>query len=537
MHLELVGYKEYGSGQFLFTPTTTNRYIMHNNHQHQQQQQAESIRHQSFSVALSDEKEDRADGSTVVSDARLSHASLIETTSVAEFSNDFQFSSKSIQSFEPVLTSIPSDLLPPISRQSLIELEEQSICRNVQILHDLLLEPHLRIKPNLEKRHSLDQIGRSEMYWALIKQEIQSIQSNSFKSTISPRFKTLLIEIKEILKELYPESQVLQEILAEHMDIELIITDMQMGYFDPTIYASLLHSVIKVNCAPKRDHLVDGLLVMAGEGKFVELLKSTLDLCELMKLDLINYRLTRIRPNYLASYSRIEREFVLKRHGSKMPVTEKWIRAIKGTVDLAAILLGTVDLCCVLLDEPAIPETFSLDSRRILLLRSRYQDLCILGSLLLVFRQWCKKESSEAMVSSVPLIVSDLKNTLEEMLRRPETRISSIADTIFQSLLLAQPCLINDVQSRLLNQIDRLMDPKSPLVLVLSKKMRSIIEKACKEENQLNDPQLWIHSGLSDIKTELLQLSRDLCTMAWANWTVHETVYRQIKIDAASQIQ
>jgi hypothetical protein len=167
-----------------------------------------------------------------------------------------------------------SDLIPPVNRFTLRELELDEILSNAQLRHDLVFDPELKFKPNTEQ--DADACETLALYWEDLESEVQSGSLY--------RIPLIMAEVRAIIVELIPNGKELKGELWENIDVLLIQQQMERGIMDSIPLVNYLASLIKTNCAPIRDVLVDKMVICANNGKMVETLKILYEILELMKL-------------------------------------------------------------------------------------------------------------------------------------------------------------------------------------------------------------------------------------------------------------
>lgn len=170
------------------------------------------------------------------------------------------------------------ELLPPINRTALRELELDEILTNSQLRHDLCFDPNLKFKPSADEAS----ITLSETYWAEVKSEADS--------GALYRIPLLLAEIRQILIELLPNGDEQKADIFSNIDPKLVAQQIQHGIMNPTALVNYLSKLIKTNCAPIRDDLVDEMVLICGKGDISNTLKIAFELMEWMKL--VTYFLT-----------------------------------------------------------------------------------------------------------------------------------------------------------------------------------------------------------------------------------------------------
>ncbi|KAF8635971.1 hypothetical protein AX15_000135 [Amanita polypyramis BW_CC] len=246
-------------------------------------------------------------------------------------------------------------LKPPVNRQTLRELELDSIVRNPQLRHDLLVEPRLQFRPTYSRRKR----DAAEKYWAAILQELESgctcvtfniegrprsricactlLPSNSsgpvtaFLPTYNAytvrtpsRIRTFLSEFLEVLLLVIQPLSDLTDLSTDHdsmrtqirqhstqatyirsiFDPTLIEQEIKRRVFDPSDLLQTIGYTLKDHCAPMRDSAVDEMIQTAKSCKdgrisapdALRAFRMCMELLEVMKLDIANHQLQSLRP-------------------------------------------------------------------------------------------------------------------------------------------------------------------------------------------------------------------------------------------------
>lgn len=178
-----------------------------------------------------------------------------------------------------------ADLMPPVNRFTLRELELDEILSNAQLRHDLVFDPDLKFKPNTEQ--DPDAGEKLAEYWEELTGEVALGHLY--------RIPLLLAEIRSILVELLPNGLEIKDELFANIDVMLVAQQIEHGIMQPAPLVHYLAKLIKTNCAPIRDVLVDRMVTECESGNIVETLKLCFEIVEFMKLVFsINARITLI---------------------------------------------------------------------------------------------------------------------------------------------------------------------------------------------------------------------------------------------------
>ncbi|PFH53977.1 hypothetical protein AMATHDRAFT_136052 [Amanita thiersii Skay4041] len=282
---------------------------------------------------------------------------------------------------------IPS-LKPPINKQTLRELELESILRNPQLRHDLLFEPGIQFRPTYSRRKR----EAAEKYWAALTQELEDgCTCISFSITGKPRcricacgqipppsytpvtayspaigtytvrmpsrIRTFLHEFLEVLLlviqplsdtscvtvNVNSSSPNLHEQTAQAkyirsiFDPELIEQEIRCNVFDPSGWLEAIGHTLKDHCAPMRDSAVDEMVQVAKScasgSKYdaVRAVRMCMELLEVMKLDIANHQLQSLRPYLTRTSGQYELKTFQNRKWSegRLSRTRQWLRAIR----------------------------------------------------------------------------------------------------------------------------------------------------------------------------------------------------------------
>ena len=343
------------------------------------------------------------------------------------------------------------------------------------------------------------------------------------------RLRGLLSEIREMMIDLYPRCDVVTGEFAEFLeDTKFIVQQLKLGSLDIQNFFLFLGHVMKKNCAPKRDVLVDA---MSSCSCPIDGLKAALKLIELMKLDLANFKLDQLRPLIAKTAVSTERAFFSQLFSSKkisLDLTTKWIRSQsndEGSTAHDVFLNVSIRLLVSPFVKDSncnVPETFILDKKRLLSLHGRFQDLCIVQCLLLIFKQ------SASMANSLNkrkcFAATMLKGELLRLLEQPDTQISDISNLLIQSLKDSQIDIINfDYIHSALNNI---ISPDNELFLLIEGKLLNRIKTKLSGKSLPPSD----NGGLSELNVleEFDELIKKFGILLQYNWNVFEPIYQNL---------
>ena len=430
---------------------------------------------------------------------------------------------------------------PYINRNHLKHLDTLNLERNMQIRHDLMIEEGYRA--------SLPRLDLSEededFYWNSIRDEVTELQLPEGKD--APKLRALMSEIKEMMIELYPKCEVVAGEFAEFLeDTQFIVQQIKNGALDIHGFFQFLGNVMKKNCAPKRDVLVDAMMMSPCP---IEGLKSALKLIELMKLDLANFKLDQLRPLIAKTAVSTERTFFSQLFQSgkiSLNLTSKWLTESTreaGSVSVSSSSSSTsktasyeafMDAGIKLLVNPFVkgtncnvPETFILDKKRLISLHGKFQDLCIVQCLLLIFKQAVSNHSMASSNLRKCFAANLLKGELLRLLEQPDTQISDISNLMIQCLKDSQ---IESIDYNYIHSaLNNIISPDNELFLLIEGKLlKRIKSKLCGDE-QISKSS----SGLSELNVleEFDELIKKFGILLQYNWNVFEPVYHNLLLE------
>lgn len=197
-----------------------------------------------------------------------------------------------------------ANLDPPITKQSLSELDIGSIAVNSKLRHDVNFDRELHFRPNLDGAKGKAKRKAQADYWSALVTELElynaidlnpallahpTIPRDVLRRACNRRIPRMFGAMKDILKALVPETD--HTSVDEHLDVSLIMQEIEAGVCDLRRIARWLAHNLKAHCAPMRDHVIDKMVkyidrgVAENKAKYlVEGLIQTFGAMEAMKL-------------------------------------------------------------------------------------------------------------------------------------------------------------------------------------------------------------------------------------------------------------
>lgn len=232
-------------------------------------------------------------------------------------------------------------ILPPINLKVLKEIELKENLKNVQLRHDIVFDPFLQFKPNVDGEKGLKKRKLEHKYWNYLLIELILLfhSPEDFKPS-SSLLHTMFLTLRDIMASLLKESEfstnnteaVNSEILnlCENISPDKILTDLyERQVFDIVHFAKYLKFFLQRLCAPMRDPLIDKLYenfiasahVLENHGAVQDIkfftgilnqFQFVFKILELMKLDVANHQIRLIRPALISNCVNFERQFFLQ---------------------------------------------------------------------------------------------------------------------------------------------------------------------------------------------------------------------------------
>jgi hypothetical protein len=346
--------------------------------------------------------------------------------------------------------------IPPITQQSLSELDIQHIITNVRLRHDVNFDRDLSFRPNLDGAKGQQKRQATCQYWKALEAELE-LYARLFQGTPAPkiqeghhwaglvqnaqrRIPVMFRTIQEVLKSLVPDRDHAR--VDEHLDVSMLMQEIQRGVCDLVRLAEWMAQLLKEHCAPMRDSLVDGMVTTIRSGvaeyssaQIVDGLRELFGLLETMKLvghvllqmvlaltslqDVANHQIRNLKTLLVEDTINFETHYHLDRlvsHRSRvnLDAAQAWYH--RATCEFAEdfsskprnvqhVQLETFARAVIaqLFNRDGrheFPETFYLDQDRLRSLRLELEDLTHIEVCMDVFAALLKQFGYDSIVSS-----------------------------------------------------------------------------------------------------------------------------------------
>ncbi|EJS44320.1 sok1p [Saccharomyces arboricola H-6] len=315
-------------------------------------------------------------------------------------------------------TPIPAPF-PPINLQGLKEIDLQEILKNPQLRHDIIFDPLLQFRPNLDGERGNKKRQLANIYWNDVQNEIYvySKKPEIFqysRSRLVPLFDTL----RDVLLTIVPQKE--SPMINNVLDTELNIQELLKGSLIMSNLSGWLADLFKHHCAPMRDPWVDKMSNKFKEAerdssltRLIEGLRLVFQILETMKLDIANHQIRILRPALLSNAVEFEKQYFNTLIASKrvnLNTSLLWFdKRFNDNVSMGLVsnpnsitILDVYNICIrsiisLLSCRKMVrdyPTPLSFDHARLILLRADIRQIvCILVSRLL-FQQLVANDSS-----------------------------------------------------------------------------------------------------------------------------------------------
>ena len=426
-------------------------------------------------------------------------------------------------------SSLPIDLLPPVNTSSLREIDIQEIFKNPQLRHDIVFDPQLQFRPNLDGERGKRKRASTEKYWDNIVAELDTLatSASSYSLLSESKLPYLFISMRDILDSLLPVKD--RAYVDSVLDPDLLLRQLRHCALDFVALANWLSSVFKAHCAPMRDSWVDQMVARIQAGvqatdarRIVEGLRMTFAILEAMKLDVANHQIRTLRPVLVDTaiefeqgyYQQIIEKGKFNLHHSlvwytkslaKYKLTPHYSLVTKPSeVHRSAFCYGLSMLLSCASDDivTEFPSSFGFDFTRMADFRAELRQIVCMHLCVTLFQQLLQPRLSRThsnMRSSSalsPTAIEKLKGDLLAIIADPygntkwtkntstlALELASRVELVTTSSMVPHPDLV-DMAS---GWLSKHLQPKSPVYkLVESKVIMALFGLACKSMNALS---------------------------------------------------
>ncbi|EAT87772.1 hypothetical protein SNOG_05381 [Parastagonospora nodorum SN15] len=329
--------------------------------------------------------------------------------------------------------------IPPVTKQSLSELDIHHIITNSRLRHDINFDRNLSFRPNLDGPKGHQKRQATGQYWKALEAELE-LYVRLFQGTPPPRFQdssrwagliqnaqrripVMFRTIQEVLKSLVPDRDHAR--VDEHLDVPMLMQEIERGVCDLVRLAEWMAQLLKEHCAPMRDSQVDGMVNTIRSGvterssaQIVEGLRDLFGILETMKLDVANHQIRNLKTLLVEDTVNFEKHHHLDRlvsHRSRVNIhaAQAWyLRAAWEFAEthptqprniqqaqLEIFVRAVVAQFFNRSTHSEFPETFYLDQDRLRSLKAEIEDLVCMEVCMDAFAAFLKQFSYDSYIS------------------------------------------------------------------------------------------------------------------------------------------
>nr|XP_023396964.1 T-complex protein 11 homolog isoform X1 [Loxodonta africana] len=381
----------------------------------------------------------------------------------------------------------------------------------------------------------------------------------------------LLEKVKGILLSLLlPRQNRLKNEIEEALDMDLLKQEAEHGALDVPHLSSYILNLMTLLCAPIRDEEVQKLENITDP---VHLLKGIFHVLGLMKMDMVNYTIRSLRPylqEHSIQYERAKFQELLNKQPNLLDYTTKWLT--KAATDLTTPLPSSSDtssfssIDCSPSDSEAnsiespsptmvvyqgylnllvwdpeneeFPETLLMDRIRLREMESRFNQLAIVASVLLVARSFCGRVlfSSSKFVDKLKCVTKALT---EEFNSKPEEAMLSVSEQVSQEIQqglkdMGLTALSSDNIASLKGQLRNIAKKDNCVRTIIDQRIRLFLK--CSLIRGMHESLLDFPGGLIFIEGELAELGWKFVNLMHHNKEVFAPYYAEILKNVIPQV-
>jgi hypothetical protein len=343
---------------------------------------------------------------------------------------------------------------PPITKQSLSELDIHHIITNSRLRHDVNFDRDLSFRPNLDGAKGQQKRKATGQYWKALEAELE-LYARLFQGTPPPRVQSgdrwaglirnsqrripvMFQAIQDILKSLVPDRDHAR--VNEHLDVPMLMQEIERGVCDLVRLAKWMSQLLKEHCAPMRDGMVDGMVTTIQTGvaegssaQIVDGLRELFAILETMKLvsnmllyivrilmfsqDVANHQIRNLKTLLVEDTVNFEKHHHLDRlvsHRSRVNIdaAQTWYSRARWEfsdqystqprnqqAQLDVFIRAVIAQLFNRNGRPEFPETFYLDQDRLRSLRAEIEDLIHMEVCMDAFVVFLKQFGYEGFIS------------------------------------------------------------------------------------------------------------------------------------------
>jgi hypothetical protein len=158
---------------------------------------------------------------------------------------------------------------PPVTKETLSELDVPRIVFNPKLRHDVNFDPDLHFRPNLDGEKGRRKAQKAIEFWNHLRAQLEFFMTDqvTFMSNLNSQDWSLPLTLRavgQILATLVPPED--RSVVEEILNVDLLMQQFSKGVADLEKLALWLSRTLKSHCAPMRDEWVDEMVNQLSNG-------------------------------------------------------------------------------------------------------------------------------------------------------------------------------------------------------------------------------------------------------------------------------
>ncbi|KAL8827704.1 MAG: hypothetical protein Q9170_006903 [Blastenia crenularia] len=241
---------------------------------------------------------------------------------------------------EEAASLLEPSLDPPVTKQSLGELDLNKIVTDPRLRHDLNFEHEIMFRPNTYGTRGVSKKREEDLYFEALAVELafyinhqrslilssalerncplKGKRESHTSSNSRPRVPQMIIAIREVVKTLVPTDK--WQTVDDQFDVDLRMQELEHGVCDIAGLVAWLGKLLLCSCSPMRDPVVTAMVTKTQEAistqdahQLVNSIKDLFGVLETMKLDVANHQIRYLRFYLLEDSIQYEQTQILSR--------------------------------------------------------------------------------------------------------------------------------------------------------------------------------------------------------------------------------
>lgn len=414
---------------------------------------------------------------------------------------------------------------------------------NMALAHEIAVNKDFKLHQN-QPNSILKNISEicHKAFWDLLTEQLSSTPPDYTQALV------LLGEIKEILLWLLlPHNSRLKNEINDVLDLALIEQQTRRGTIDFLSYAQFIITTMTRICAPVRDDTMQELRQLT---EIVPLYRGILQTLDLMKLDMVNFTISHIRPHIQQQSVEYEKEkfkeILASLSGLSPPIdglkfTRMWLQEVceetlkeLDTTDATnAVILRKAYIKILKWKETEkFPETLHLDHERFITLRDNLFVMVLTATVILVTYSNVGpsiqgiSDFKETLKKHIQIILADSPQYSE--LKDLEIKMEAVGLQVVKEVnaCLEQhgfSTLGKEKEESLIQLIGKIAEEHHSVRQLIMKRVLEFLELALHSSTNLKIP-----PGLSSLQQELSTFAGQFLSLIRHNQAVFSDYYNDI---------